>query len=201
VAAIDEEFRGHRERGYPVRCGQVVVALEPWSRPFLAPLGLDVHVEPQGGQIFVTEPLPPLTQAAMLYGVNPHIYWRQTKHGGLTIGGCRPIDRHGDWLLGGPSATTTLDIQKTIVDMTARVHPDLGNVNVIRWWGGVMGFTPDGLPVLGRSSRFDNLVCAFGFCPNGILCAPMTGRVIADVVLGAEPAVPLDAYSPARLGA
>jgi glycine/D-amino acid oxidase-like deaminating enzyme len=74
-----------------VACDQVVVAIEPWSRPFLAALGLDVPVLPQRGQIFVTEPLPPLMTVACLYGnsPNPYIYWRQTRSGSLTIGGCR----------------------------------------------------------------------------------------------------------------
>jgi glycine/D-amino acid oxidase-like deaminating enzyme len=184
-----------------VLCDQVVIALEPWSRPFLATLGLDVKVLPQRGQIFVTEPLPPLLAPAMIYGTDPYIYWRQTRHGSFTIGGCRPLDTHGDWLLEGPSAATTLDIQRLIVGIALRVHPDLARVNIVRWWGGVMGFTPDFLPVLGRSSHYENLVCAFGFCPNGILCAPMTGRVIADVVTGREPEVALDAFSPGRFDA
>lgn len=185
----------------PVACEHLVVAAEPWSRPILAPLGLDAPVLPQRGTIFVTEPLPPLMECSCLYGTTAYIYWRQTRHGGFTIGGCRPQDVHGDWLLGGPSAGTTLDIQKMILELMQRVHPSIADVNIIRWWGGVMGFTPDGMPVLGRTERFPNVVCCFGFCPNGILCAPMTGRVIADVVTGAEPEVPLEPYRLERFAA
>ncbi len=181
-----------------VRCEQLVVALEPWTRPFLAPLGLDVPVRPQRGQIFVTEPLPPLMEVACLYGSSPYIYWRQTRHGGLTIGGARPQDHHGDFLLDSVGAATTLDIQRIVLDMVARVHPSLADVAVIRWWGGVMGFTEDLLPVLGRLDEHPNVVTACGFCPNGILCAPMTGQVIADVVTGEAPEVPLEAYSLSR---
>ena len=184
-----------------VRCEQLVVALEPWTRPFLTPLGLDVPVRPQRGQIFVTEPLPPLMEVACLYGVSPYIYWRQTKHGGLTIGGARPQDTHGDFLLESVGAATTLDIQRIVLDMVARVHPSLADVAVIRWWGGVMGFTADLLPVLGRLDGHPNVVTACGFCPNGILCAPMTGRAIADVVTGETPDVPLEAYSLRRFAA
>jgi glycine/D-amino acid oxidase-like deaminating enzyme len=184
-----------------VRCDQLVVALEPWTRPFLTPLGLDVPVRPQRGQIFVTEPLPPLMEVACLYGVSPYIYWRQTRHGGLTIGGARPQDVHGDFLLDSVGAATTLDIQRIVLDMVARVHPSLADVAVIRWWGGVMGFTADLLPVLGRLDEHPNVVTACGFCPNGILCAPMTGHVIADVVTGATPDVPLEAYALRRFAA
>ena len=184
-----------------VRCEQLVVALEPWTRPFLAPLGLDVPVRPQRGQIFVTEPLPSLMEVACLYGVSPYIYWRQTRHGGLTIGGARPQDTHGDFLLDSVGAATTLDIQRIVLDMAARVHPSLAETAVIRWWGGVMGFTEDSLPVLGRLDEHPNVVTACGFCPNGILCAPMTGHVIADVVVGETPEVPLEAYGLSRFAA
>lgn len=184
-----------------VLCDQIVVALEPWTRPFLAPLGLDVPVRPQRGQIFVTEPLPPLMEVACLYGVDPYIYWRQTRHGGLTIGGARPQDTHGDFLLESVSAATTLDIQRIVLGMAARVHPALSDTAIIRWWGGVMGFTEDLLPVLGRLEEHPNVVTACGFCPNGILCAPLTGRVIAAVVVGEEPEVPLEAYARRRFAA
>ena len=186
-----------------VTCEQVVVAIEPWSRPFLAALGLDVPVTPQRGQIFVTEPLPPLMTIACLYGnsPNPYIYWRQTRHGSLTIGGCRTVDTHGDWLLGSPGPANSLDIQKMILETIVKVHPGIADVSLIRWWAGVMGFTPDRLPILGRTERYPNLVSAFGFCPNGILCAPLTGRVIADVVTGAEPEVTLEPYRLERFAA
>ena len=195
---VDGRIVGVRTPEGDVRCEQLVVALEPWTRPFLAPLGLDVPVRPQRGQIFVTEPLPPLMQVACLYGASPYIYWRQTRHGGLTIGGARPQDKHGDFLLDSVGAATTLDIQRIVLDMAARVHPSLADTAVIRWWGGVMGFTEDLLPVLGRLERFPNVVTACGFCPNGILCAPITGRTIAAVVLGDEPEVPIDRYAFSR---
>lgn len=179
----------------PVGCEQVVIATEPWSRPFLEPFGLHIPVTPQRGQIFVTEPLPPLLGASCIYSSGDvYIYWRQTRHGGLTIGGCRPVDTHGDWLLGGPSASTSLEIQKLIVELTERVHPTIGDVSVIRWWGGVMGFTPDNMPILGRTERWPNLITACGFCTLGMHSSPLTGRVIADVVTGREPEVDISHY-------
>ena len=61
-----------------------------------------------------------------------------------------------------------------------------------------MGFTEDLLPVLGRLDEHPDVVTACGFCPNGILCAPMTGQVIADVVTGETPEVPLQPYNLSR---
>jgi glycine/D-amino acid oxidase-like deaminating enzyme len=81
-----------------------------------------------------------------------------------------------------------------ILETIVRAHPGIADVSLIRWWAGVMGFTPDRLPILGRSERHPNLVSAYGFCPNGILCAPLTGRVIADVVTGEEPELTLEPF-------
>jgi glycine oxidase len=60
--------------------------------------------------------------------------------------------------------------------------------------------TPDGLPMVGPSSRVPGLVYATGHYRNGILLAPLTARLVADFVLDhrADPA--LASLAPARLG-
>jgi D-amino-acid dehydrogenase len=46
---------------------------------------------------------------------------------------------------------------------------------------------PDGLPIIGRSSRHDNLVVATGHQMCGLHTAPATGRLVDDLVAGAAP--------------
>jgi D-amino-acid dehydrogenase len=57
-----------------------------------------------------------------------------------------------------------------------------------------MGFTPDTMPILGRTERWPNLITACGFCTLGLHSSPLTGRVIADVVTGREPEVDISHY-------
>jgi len=64
-------------------------------------------------------------------------------------------------------------------------------------WAGLRPDTPDHLPILGATDIAGYFV-ATGHFRNGILLAPITAEVMADVILGRSPAVPLDPFSPLR---
>ena len=48
---------------------------------------------------------------------------------------------------------------------------------------------PDTIPVVGRSPRFRNVFYAFGHGHYGLSGAPMTGRLVSDLVAGRAPAL------------
>jgi D-amino-acid dehydrogenase len=68
-------------------------------------------------------------------------------------------------------------------------------------WRGLRPCTPDGLPIVGRTARVDNLVVATGHAMVGVSLGPITGRLVADLAGGTPPRVSLDLLSPARFGA
>jgi glycine oxidase len=59
--------------------------------------------------------------------------------------------------------------------------------DVTAFWAGLRPMTPDLLPVLGRDPEFANVIYACGHSRNGVLLAPITGEVVADLVTGREP--------------
>jgi len=65
-------------------------------------------------------------------------------------------------------------------------------------WRGIRPCTPDGLPILGRTERLTNVVFATGHAMKGLHLAPETGRVIAQVTLGAATTRDLTPFSPDR---
>jgi D-amino-acid dehydrogenase len=65
-------------------------------------------------------------------------------------------------------------------------------------WRGIRPCTPDGLPILGRSDRLDNVVFATGHAMKGLHLAPETGRVVTHVLLGEDPGRDLTPFSPDR---
>ena len=70
-----------------------------------------------------------------------------------------------------------------------------------RWTGLRPGLLPrmsEGLPLLGRLSRNGNVWAATAHFRNGILLAPATARVMRQLLIGEEPAVPLERFSPAQ---
>lgn len=65
-------------------------------------------------------------------------------------------------------------------------------------WRGHRPCSPDGLPYLGAPRRVPGLVVATGHAMLGVSLAPVTGRVVAEILSGGTPAMPLDALSPDR---
>jgi glycine/D-amino acid oxidase-like deaminating enzyme len=63
-------------------------------------------------------------------------------------------------------------------------------------WTGLRPSTPDGLPVLGYAGT--GLIYATGHYRNGILLAPVTASIVADLVMNRLSPIALQPYSPAR---
>jgi len=76
------------------------------------------------------------------------------------------------------------------------------------WQAGFLGTrvglrpgTPDGLPIVGSSGRMAGLVFATGHYRNGVLLAPLTAKLVSDLVIDGHRDPALDAISPDRFGA
>jgi glycine oxidase len=65
---------------------------------------------------------------------------------------------------------------------------------------GLRPAAPDGLPIIGRSKRVPGLVYATAHFRNGVLLAPLTARVVADLVLENREDGVLCTTSPQRFG-
>jgi glycine oxidase len=78
--------------------------------------------------------------------------------------------------------------------------PELRNAKIREDWAGLRPGTPDALPILGATSTPGYFV-ATGHFRDGILLAPITAQVMADVIRGVAPAYDLTPFSPARFEA
>ena len=65
---------------------------------------------------------------------------------------------------------------------------------------GLRPATPDELPFMGRSHKLSGRVYTTGHFRNGVLLAPLTGRVVADLVLENREDEVLRTTSPQRFG-
>ena len=78
--------------------------------------------------------------------------------------------------------------------------PGLARVPVAAEWAGYIDSTPDGVPAIGATT-IPGLILAAGFSGHGFGIGPGAGRMIADMVTGATPALDPLPYAPARLDA
>jgi glycine oxidase len=75
--------------------------------------------------------------------------------------------------------------------------PELRNAKILEDWAGLRPGTPDALPILGATATPGYYV-ATGHFRDGILLAPITAKVMADVIDGIEPQYDVKPFSPAR---
>ena len=87
---------------------------------------------------------------------------------------------------------------KSIQSAAREISPGIGSLLLSESWAGLRPRTPDGLPVLGTYAEIEGLFYATGHYRNGILLAPITGELIAGVVVDSVSPVALDAFAPDR---
>jgi D-amino-acid dehydrogenase len=67
-------------------------------------------------------------------------------------------------------------------------------------WMGHRPSLPDSLPVLGPSAATPDVIYAFGHGHVGMTSAPMTGKIVADLVAGRPPSIDIAPFSADRFG-
>lgn len=89
---------------------------------------------------------------------------------------------------------------KGIIGSALRYLPDLDRaaLEAAPRWRGMRPCTPDGLPYLGPSRRYPNLMVATGHAMMGVSLAPITGSLVADLVGGRRPAIDIGQLDPHR---
>lgn len=114
------------------------------------------------------------------------------------------IPRSDGRLLVGATVEEAGFDKRTDADTLRRQHeaaielvPKLRDAHILEEWAGLRPGTPDALPILGRT-RTPGYYVATGHFRDGILLAPITAHVMADVVMGAECPYDLTPFSPSR---
>ncbi|MEM7594067.1 MAG: glycine oxidase ThiO [Cyanobacteria bacterium P01_A01_bin.83] len=83
---------------------------------------------------------------------------------------------------------------QSLLAKTMELYPAAAQWQIEEFWWGFRPGTPDELPILGRSPC-ENLFLATGHYRNGILLAPITAKLIADLIINQKSAPLLTAFS------
>ena len=78
------------------------------------------------------------------------------------------------------------------------IAPSLINLNIVEKWSGLRPFAADGLPVLGAFPEIENVFIATAHYRNGILLAPVTAEIMANLIVGNAASKYLKVFSPRR---
>ena len=195
LARSGSRVAGVMVEGETILAEDVVLATNAWTPRLLSTLP-DGAIVPARGQILVTQPLPPLL--ACPFGTNfDKEYGRQTPGGQILCGGYRRLDVSEG--LGTYREEVTLPVLSGIARCLTGLFPTLrGRARIVRAWSGIMGFTADGLPLIGRYHPAPGLTIAAGFNGGGFSWGVIVGKVITSLLSGHEPEFDLVPFRPTR---
>jgi glycine/D-amino acid oxidase-like deaminating enzyme len=87
---------------------------------------------------------------------------------------------------------------RDLLDAVCELLPDAWRAEFVDARAGLRPATTDGLPLVGRSASNDRVVYATGHFRNGILLAPLTAALVADLILEGRSDPALDLMRPER---
>ena len=167
----------------PVSAGQFLVTTGAWTDGLLQRSACRLGVRPVRGQIALLQTDDARPRPVLLQGKR---YLVPRTDGRVLVGSTEED--------AGFDARPTAAAIAGLLAFAAELVPSLAGAAVERCWAGLRPGSPDGLPFLGPAPDFSNLFVAAGHYRAGIQLSPATGRVMTDLLLGREPAVPLEAF-------
>ena len=156
--------------GGTIRAGSVLVCTNGYAE-HLVPRS---RVVPIRGQMLATAPLGRRVFACPVYAHRGYRYWRQTADGRVLVGGWRNTALEEET---GEEARPTDRIQSQLDAFLLEHRVDAA---VTHRWAGIMGFSHDGLPYIGR--RSDGVFVLGGFAGHGNAFAIAGGELVASLI-------------------
>jgi len=173
--------------GETIQAAEVVIANGAWAPAWSEALHTPIPVRPMRGQmVALTTPGTGLRQV-----VSSADGYLLTKADGSTYVGTTVED------VGYDARPTAVGIAGLLA-LVPRLVPRLADATFAAAWAGLRPGTSDGLPLIGRIPGWHGVTLAAGHFRDGILLAPVTGEVVADLVARRVPRLPLEAFDPGR---
>jgi sarcosine oxidase subunit beta len=179
-----------------IKTEYVVNAAGAWASEIGKMVDIEIPIRPRRGQIIVTEPVR-LNQTWRRI-VDAHFLTtvlsttqNKTDNPWLRLGvaGALYQDFSGNWTIGashdypGYDTSLTLETLKYIAKRAIEFLPYLKSINCIRMFAGLRSFcSADGMPIIGKAEKFPSMLFASGHAGYGIALAPVTGKVISELI-------------------
>jgi len=194
----------------------LVLAAGPWCRNIGSMLGLHIPVFPVRGQMWSTGPISTrlfhalgAAESTLYWHRNPystkhtppelthrdnvrltrHLYGRQTLNGEIIFGGDRQLTNSKTPEEAGIEANRNHVIE---------IFPFLRQFPIKRTWAGLMPFTPNLEPIIGKIPQFENLYIITGLSSSGFEQGPMSGKLLADCIHNGKASPVLSSADPTR---
>jgi D-amino-acid dehydrogenase len=169
---------------------EVIMALGSWSGKVSQQLHLNLPMQAGKGYSFLLEDVAKNVRIPSIFlearvAVTPMA-------NSLRFGGTMEI--------GGVNHSINMKRVKGIVDSIPKYYPDMKISMPLKEkvWHGLRPCSPDGLPYIGRSDKFKNLVIATGHSMMGLSLGPATGLLVSEIVENKKSSMNIELFQPER---
>jgi glycine oxidase len=162
--------------------GHLIVAAGAWSAEVGALFGVRIPVRTDRGEMVAVRPRAPLALT---------LSWRD---------GYLVPRADGEVLVGSTSErgatdkVVTANAAATLLGRAVRMVPALADATLVRSWAGLRPLSTLRRPIIGRLRGFSNVTIACGHHRSGILLAPITGQLVAELLLRDATSIPIHPF-------
>src|SRR5438309_5131718 len=183
---------GVRTKNEEIGARTIVNAGSPWAAQVAKLADVDLPIQPLRRHIFVTEAVPGLDEDFPLTIEFASGLYAHRESGGVLLGMADPNEKPGF------DDSVNPDFMPTVVERALARFPILERTSIKTGWAGLYEDTPDKHPILGPVDGVDGFICAAGFSGHGIMHAPVTGALIADLIADGRTSFDISALRASR---
>ncbi|WP_080054892.1 NAD(P)/FAD-dependent oxidoreductase [Spirosoma aerolatum] len=169
---------------------EVVIAGGAWSPGIAQQLGLSLPLQGGKGYSFM---LPGAVNDIQIPAIMLEARATATPIGGnLRFAGTLEV--------AGTDMSVNMNRVRGIAESINQYYPDIRVDMPVAdsVWRGLRPCSPDGLPYIGRTKRYDNVVLATGHGMMGVSLGPATGKLVSELIDNSPQSMELTAFNPDR---
>ncbi|WP_099159620.1 NAD(P)/FAD-dependent oxidoreductase [Virgibacillus ndiopensis] len=177
--------------GETIRADSIIVSTGAWAPSLLEPIGIELKVEPQRGQIAHIR-LPDVDTS------NWPVILPQSSHYMLAFNDSKVVAGATRETGSGFEYRTTIGGISEVMSEAMNVAPGISNGELQEVRVGFRPMGPDILPLLGPINPFENVIMANGLGASGLTMGPYVGKLAASIAINEETDLDLTPYNPMR---
>jgi glycine oxidase len=182
VSGLQVSINGRQD---VIRAGRYVLTAGAWTGLLLEKIGQTLPIEPVKGQMLLYQ-LDQRYISSIILTRGRYLIPRMDQH--VLVGSTL---EPGDF-----DKSTSREALDSLRQSASEMLPLLARQPVIAQWAGLRPGAPDGIPFIGALPAFNNLFVNAGHYRNGLVLAPASARLMADILLGRPPEIEPQPYDP-----
>ncbi|MGB0732514.1 MAG: glycine oxidase ThiO [Pontibacterium sp.] len=168
----NDKVLGVTTQTHELRAAKTIVCAGAWSGELLKSVQVNLPVEPVHGQMMLFKAEPGVVNRVVLKDGR---YVIPRSDGRVLVGST--LERQGF------KKITTKTARDSLYQTALDIVPALSKYEVEHHWSGLRPGSPEGVPYIGAVPHYENLYVNAGQYRNGLVLAPASTRLMADIVL------------------